>query len=611
MAQAAVHIDFQPIGRRIQIRPGATLLEAAQQAGVGLVAVCGGSGVCGTCRVRVLAGQVNPPTPTEKDELAAEDLAAGLRLACQVEVQGDIRVDVPRESLSAPQRTQVEGESLDVPLAPAVIACDVCLEPAAQTDLRSDWTRLLNGLTTTGVEVVVPQDRFVLAALPPALRDHGWRVRAAVRGHEVIAVGAVEHAPLGFAVDVGTTKLAGYLVDLTTGRTLAMDGRMNPQIAYGEDVMARISHAIQGADHAATLQQAIAGALNEMLIDLCRQAGARLPQVVDAVMVGNTAMHHLLAGLPVAQLGTAPYVAAVSDALDLKARDLGLEMAPGAYVHLLPNIAGFVGADHVAMLLATDTPGKPGVTISLDIGTNTEISLNAHGRLLACSTASGPAFEGAHIRDGMRAAVGAIERVRIADGRLSYQTVGGARPVGICGSGILDAIAQLRRAGALTEQGALLPFDRVRAADHGAEFVLATARESGHGRDVTLSRSDVGEIQLAKAAIRAGMRILLEEVGLTEADLDRVIVAGAFGTYIDVDSAITVGMFPPLPRERYFQVGNAAGMGARQCVLSVEQRRQAQQIARRVDYLELTNDRRFTDRFTQALALRPDCWDAG
>jgi uncharacterized 2Fe-2S/4Fe-4S cluster protein (DUF4445 family) len=249
------------------------------------------------------------------------------------------------------------------------------------------------------------------------------------------------------------------------------------------------------------------------------------------------------------------------------------------------------------------------VTVSLDIGTNTEISLNAHGRLLACSTASGPAFEGAHIRDGMRAAVGAIERVRIADGRLNYQTVGGARPVGICGSGILDAIAQLRLVGALTEQGALLPFPRVRAADHGPEFLLATAQESGHGRDVTLSRSDVGEIQLAKAAIRAGMRILLEEAGLTETDLDRVIVAGAFGTYIDVDSAITVGMFPPLPRERYFQVGNAAGMGACQCLLSVEQRRLAQQIARRVDYLELTNDRRFTDRFTQALALRPDCWD--
>ncbi|MEA3341269.1 MAG: ASKHA domain-containing protein, partial [Chloroflexota bacterium] len=326
---------------------------------------------------------------------------------------------------------------------------------------------------------------------------------------------------------------------------------------------------------------------------------------VEAVLVGNTCMHHLALGLPADSLGLAPYVAVLSDSYDLKARDLGLSLSPGASVHLLPNIAGFVGADHVAMLLATSIHETDAITVGLDIGTNTEISLAAGGRLLSCSCASGPAFEGAHIHDGMRAAPGAIEWVRFVDGQVEYQTIDGAPPVGICGSGILDAVAELRRVGALRVNGAMQSdgHPRVRGEGRGVEFVLVPAGERDAPRDIVVTRKDINEIQLAKAAIRAGVEVLLDEAGLEAEQVERVIVAGAFGTYLDVDSALAIGMFPPLPRERLVQVGNAAGMGAKLALLSRRCRRQAAEIARRVEYVELTTHTGFVGEYTEALML--------
>ncbi|MCZ7547019.1 MAG: ASKHA domain-containing protein [Anaerolineae bacterium] len=446
------------------------------------------------------------------------------------------------------------------------MAHTVQLEPATQEDLRSDWTRLCDALAAQGVQGPVTAPPSVMAALPGVLRRHNWQASVVLRcraaGCEAVRVGAPGDRPLGFAVDMGTTKLAGYLVDLQSGKTLGMRGRMNPQIAYGEDVMARIGYAMQSQSHLETLQRAIVGALNEMIAELCAGAGVGPGHVVDMVAVGNTAMHHLFVGLPVEQLGTAPYVAAVAQALDIRAADLGLEIAPGGYVYILPNIAGFVGADHVSMLLASNIPSMDGVVVGLDIGTNTEVTLNANGRLLACSTASGPAFEGAHIRDGMRASEGAIERLRIVDGKVQYQTIEHAPPVGLCGSGILDAVAQLRLAGIVSVTGAMAGNDRTVIDDvHGTAFLVAPARITGHGADILVSRSDVQEIQLAKGAMRAGVKILLEEAGLTEADIDTFIIAGAFGSYIDVESAVAIGMFPPLPRDALPAGGQLVGDG--------------------------------------------------
>jgi uncharacterized 2Fe-2S/4Fe-4S cluster protein (DUF4445 family) len=596
-------VDFEPLGRRLRVDQGASILTAAQQAGVGLVSICGGKGTCGRCKVQVLEGQVSPLSETEAKKLTTDEIARGYRLACQSEVLSDLKIHIPPQSLTAAQRTQVEGQELTVPVVPVVEGCDFGLSPPTLEDIRSDVDRVRDHLAPLGLGDLTI-DFAVLRQLSTRLRDWGWAGTVGLRGQEVVSFGPLGRKPLGLAVDLGTTKLAGYLVDLETGQTLAMAGAMNPQISYGEDVMARIAYAMEGEEQAAILREVVAGAVNDLARNFCNQNGHLPEEIVEAVVVGNTAMHHLFLGLPVRQLGLAPYLPAVSDALDVKAREVGLEMAPGGYVHLLPIIAGFVGADHVAMILSTQIAESDGMVLGLDIGTNTEVVLRANGRLISCSTASGPAFEGAHIKDGMRAAKGAIERLSITASGVEYQTIGDAPPVGLCGSGVLDAVAQLRQLGVLDERGNMGDHPRVRRTDHGPEFVLVAAEEGENGREVVITRGDVGEIQLAKGAIRAGINILLDEVGLSEQDIDRVIIAGAFGTYIDVSSAITIGMFPPLPVERFNQVGNAAGMGAKLALVSREQRARAAEIARQVEYIELTNDKRFVDEFAKAMYLK-------
>lgn len=600
-------IIFQPLGKRVQAEPGTTILQAAQEAGVALAAVCGGVGVCGECRVRVQRGPVSAPTLLEPDWLEDAEIAAGWRLACQTEIAGDepIVIDVPSESLSVMQRSQVEGEETPLPVAPALRVLDLTAVPPSIADLRGDWERV-RGIDPAAWQISAP----VLAELPDLLRAHDWRVRLAAVGNTALHFLPPGRAPLGFAVDVGTTGLAAYLVDLETGATLAVAGTTNPQIAYGEDVMARLTLAVRESNGRARLQAAIIGGLNELLHQVCDAAGTDPRDVVDVVAVGNTAMHHLLLGLPVYQLGSAPYVPAVASAISTPTAALGLEVAPGAHLYMPPNLAGFVGADHIAMLLATGVGEMPGVTLSLDVGTNTEVSLNAHGTLWTCSTASGPAFEGAHIRDGMRAAEGAIERLIWKDGELAWLTIGGKAPVGLCGSGILDAVAALRRADLLSVTGRMRndhPRTRVEGRDTWYEIV--PAQQSGHGRPIGISRADISEIQLAKGAIRAGIKLLVERAGLEERDIDRVIVAGAFGSYIDVQAALTIGMFPPLPPERFRQVGNAAGIGAKRLLINAEERRRAQALVQRLNYVELTHHPDFADRFSRALVLTPDPWD--
>jgi uncharacterized 2Fe-2S/4Fe-4S cluster protein (DUF4445 family) len=593
-------VDFEPLGRRARVARGTTLLEAARQAGVGLNAICGGGGTCGTCRVRVVSGQVTSPTEAERDIVVE-----GFRLACQTCVLSDVRVDVPATSITAPQRAQIEGLERPVELDPAVRSFDVASSAPSLTDLRADATRLHEALNQQHSVAVDRWDHGVLCQLPALLREHGWHIRLVIRDGEVIAVAPPGTAPLGLAVDIGTTKVAAYLVNLESGETLAAAGAMNPQIAYGEDVMARIAYAMDGEAHARELQRALVGGLYGLACELCAQVGRDSAEIVEVVLVGNTCMHHLVLGLPVEQLGLAPYVPALAYSYDLKARELGLQFAPGANVHLLPNIAGFVGADHVAMLLATGLHEAHEITVGLDIGTNTEISLAVDGRLLSCSCASGPAFEGAHIHDGMRAAPGAVEWVRLVGERVEYQTIDDASPVGICGSGILDGVAELRKIGVLRANGAMEPDNHphVRGTGRDVEFLLVPAGERGAPRDVIINRKDVNEIQLAKGAIRAGIEVLLQEAGLEEQQIERVVVAGAFGTYLDVGSALAVGMFPPLPRECFVQVGNAAGMGAKLALLSRRCRRSAGEIARRVEYVELTTHPHFVRAYTAALML--------
>ncbi len=600
-------VDLEPVGLRTLIEPGMTLLDAARRAGVEIVAVCGGVGACGKCRVRLVRGELTPHTPVEARTFSASELAAGHRLACQARPLGDVKIDIPPASLSTPQRLQVEGQESEVAVDPVVQPVDVTVVQATLHDLRSDTVRLTDALA----EQDIPRPFFgqpVLRDLSRRLREQDWSVRLALRrsNHRAEAVGVLhpEQALLGLAVDIGTTKMAAYLLDLATGHTLAKGGLMNPQIAYGEDVVSRIAYANRHPDGRHLLQTRLIESLNDLINQLCHEAGATYEQIVEAVVVGNTAIHHFFAGLPVRQLGEAPYVAAVTEPLDICACHLGLKLASGAKVYLPPNIAGYVGADHVAMLLATDAWRAQKPTVALDIGTNTEISLAANGQLFSCSCASGPAFEGAHIHAGMRAAPGAVEYVQIWEDSVHVQTIGGKPPVGICGSGILDVVAGLRAAGIVQRTGRFQPdHPRIVPWEGGGAFLLAPATDTGNGNDLLVTRRDVNEIQLAKGAIRAGVEVLLQEAGLMAQDIDTFIVAGAFGTYLDLESAIHIGMFPPLSLERFRQVGNAAGTGARQMLISSEQRRLAAQIGARVRYVELTIHSGFTPVYMHAMYL--------
>lgn len=600
-------IDLEPVGRRIRITSDETLLEGAQQAGVELSAVCGGEGICGKCRLRVVGGQVSPPTFSDFDFFEEEEIAAGWRLACQCYPESNVKVDVPPSSLATLQRLQLEGHEAVTALDPVVVAVDVQMPVPTPHDLRADTTRLRDALREQGIEDVTIGPAL-LRCLPTLLRRHAWQVRVALRGQEVVALLPPDAPLLGLAVDIGTTKVAAYLVDLGSGETLARDGVVNPQVAYGEDVVSRIAYANEHEQGRFEMQRRLVASLNELVDRLCQgiDTAQEVPcqrHIVEAVLVGNTAMHHLFAGLPVRQLGQSPYVPAVGEALALPAGELGLALADGAYVYLPPNIAGYVGADHVAMLVAARLGAIAGPAIALDIGTNTEISLAVNGRLITCSCASGPAFEGAHIHDGMRAVPGAIESVEIHDGTVMTKTVGQQRPIGICGSGILDAVAEMVGAGIIDDRGRFQEALSMQDGNGGRFFELVSAAETGHGRAITVTRRDVNEIQLAKGAIRAGIEILLREAGLSYESLERVIIAGAFGTYLDVESAIRIGMFPPLPLSTFHQVGNAAGIGAKELLLSNDARQALVETLSHLHYVELTVHPKFSSSYVEALTF--------
>lgn len=604
----SLKIDFEPIGRKGEFPEGTTLLENARALGIALLAPCGGQGKCGRCIVKVAQGEVSPPTLTDHRFLSAEQIAKGYRLACQAKPLSDCRIYIPPESLSITQRLQLEGQEIPAKPEPAIATFNLALTPPTLDDLRSDAERVIQSLKIFhGVEASI--DFAVLRELPERLRSGDWRLKTVVRKGEIIALLPPEAAPLGLAVDLGTTKIAAFLLDLESGRTLANRGLINPQIPYGEDVISRITYAIQKPGGAAELQKVVVEAINKATEEMCAEVNAHPSHIVEAVVVGNTAMHHLFLGLPVSQLGYAPYVPAVQEPLEVKARELGLRMAPGAVLYMPPIIAGYVGSDHVAALLAAGFDEIEGPALLLDIGTNTEICLvhrERSGRpdklpLTSLSCASGPAFEGAHITHGMRASPGAIESFCLEDDEVKFQTIGGLPPIGLCGSGILDVVAQLRKAGVIDSSGRMGSHQRVRKANGQLYFVIA---ERGEGLPpIVFTQKDVREIQLAKGAIRAGIEVLLRERSLSPSELQEVVLAGAFGTYLRPESALEIGMLPKLPLERFRQVGNAAGAGAKAMLISTKMRAKAENLAQQVEYIELAAVPNFAEIFAKAILL--------
>lgn len=602
-------IDFEPIGKRVVISPEESLLDAARQAGIELTSVCGGEGNCGQCRIKIVTGDVTPPTSDEEFILTELEILNGERLGCCTYPLSDVKLHIPTSSLLTNSRLQIESSIRDVDVDPIINAYSIEVQPPSLEYPISDLERMAEVIVQHGGQSSLFAEPAVVQQLSPRAREYQWRMTVYVRGSEIVGIGPYEHPPVGMAVDLGTTKVAAFLLNLETGEELASAGALNPQIGYGEDVISRLNYVRRNADGGKTLSEAVHDTLNELLGELVAQAGVSRDQVADACIVGNTAMTHLLAELPTAQLATAPYVAANSTAMDVKARDLGLETAPGAYVHILPCIGGFVGADHVAMVLASDMDQTDRVTVGVDIGTNTEIALAKPGMsfLSSASCASGPAFEGAHISDGMRAASGAIEAVHLLENGIQLKTIDQTAPIGLCGSGIVDAVAELRRWNVINDRGRFEKQNgRIREGRFGPELLLASARDSGSGRDVVITQKDVNEIQLAKGAIRAGLDVLLEATETSPDDVQEVIIAGAFGSFLNIESALDTGLLPYYPNAVYQQVGNAAAVGAKWALISRAERERARQIADNTRYIELTTFPRFNRLFALGMLFPSD-----
>jgi uncharacterized 2Fe-2S/4Fe-4S cluster protein (DUF4445 family) len=601
-------VDVRPLGAQLVSSSEEDLLTTFHSAGIGVESICGGIGSCAKCRIHILEGMTSDPTPQEEDQLSAEQLARGVRLACQVHPESDLSIYIPASSLTSEQKMQLDSELEVESPEPAVLSCELEVEiPTAPGDPGSDLYRVEKALRATAPEVEIRSvDLAGLRGISPLLREGKGKVSALVRGKELLGLAPAGSFPLGLAVDLGSTKVALFLYDLSRGILIASRGFLNPQVPYGEDIVTRIQHAVEGG--ASQLQELVVQGINDNLSVMLAEIDRDRSDIYEMVLVGNTAMHHLFLALPVEQLGKSPYLPATDIPQEVKARDLGIELSAAAVVYLPPPIAGYVGSDHLAAVAAARLWERPGPCLLLDIGTNTEVALQTDGHIRSCSCASGPAFEGGGLSQGMRAGDGAVEGVSIdpGSGKAQLTVVGGAPPVGICGSGILGTLAALAAAGIIDSSG------RIREGRPGTErrdkelvyYLVPAGEESTTG--VAVTQNDIREIQKAKGAIRAGIDALMAEAGLGNEDLREIILAGAFGTYIDPAAALSIALLPPVALDRIKQVGNAAGAGARSMLLSIAIRRQAEELASRLEYLELSAYPGLSTLFAASMYLSED-----
>ena len=630
---------FMPSGRRGRVAEGTAVLDAARQLGVEIESICGGRLTCNKCRIQVQDGYFpklgitsqadNLSAMTNDEAYLLEKLnSLDCRLSCQAQIEGDALIFVPEESRGQKQIIRKSATERAIELDPAIRQIYVEVDTAELGEHRGDWGRLQDALAAeTGLENL-SIDLRALRKLQPTLRRGKWAVTVIVwQEREVIDVfpGYVEGI-YGLAVDIGSTTIAGHLCDLRTGAILASEAVMNPQVTYGEDLMSRISFAIEHKDGVDKMHEAVIGALNKLGARAARSAGLQARQIYEAVFVGNTTMVHLLLGIHPQELGGAPFALANRDGMDVRARELGLRFHPGAYVHVLPAQAGHVGADNVGVLLAEEPHRQDDIMLIIDVGTNAEIVLGNREWLLSASSPTGPAFEGAQIEHGMRAAPGAIERVRIDPNTQEprFQVIGEEKwsdewqlspdiapeeqpqhlASGICGSGIIEAVAELFLARVLLPDGRFnpdCPSARLQWEGPKGAYILATADETTTGRPLRITQSDVRNIQLAKSALYAGAKLLMNRANIQT--VDQVILAGAFGSYIDTKHAMILGLIPDCDLAHVHAVGNAAGDGARIALLNKQKRQEAQALVEWVTYVETAVDPDFQDEFASAIHL--------
>jgi len=610
MLESEIPVTVSPPGKTLYVLPGTRLVEAVVAVELALDLPCGGEGTCGKCRVRITRG-AGEPGPAERRAFTPEELDQGFRLACQVVVEAPLEVEIPRTSLlaSAHKILARAGQTAEMEADPAVAKRWVELPPPDRANDEADLARLQRAVGP------IDADLSFLRQLPVRLRESQFRGTAVILGERLIDFepGNTESAACAVAVDVGTTTLVAMLLDVRTGDELAVAARLNPQTRLGDDVLSRILYVQQNPGGLAELQGAVAAAVNEMIGEVADEARIDRRRIYEITFSGNTTMQELLCGIDPRYLGEVPFVPATSAPVLVPAASLGIDIHPRGRAYVMPVIGGFVGGDTVSGILATSLTDSAGPSLLVDIGTNGEIVLWAHGKLTAASTAAGPAFEGARIAHGMRASAGAIEKV-VIDGRLRVNVIGGVPPVGLCGSALIDAAAELLRHGVLAPDGRLASPDRLPehvlpdlrdrlVADNGKPaFVLVPADESGTGKPVWLTQRDFRELQLASGAIRAGIATLLRREGLTPADLQAVLVAGGFGNFIRRKNAQCIGLLPhQVPRQRIRYQGNTSLAGARLAAISQTARAKAEQLARQTEHVDLSSDPHFRWAFAEAM----------
>ncbi|MBC7117945.1 MAG: DUF4445 domain-containing protein [Methanobacteriaceae archaeon] len=587
-----VKLTFEPLGRETETPPN-FILEIARDANITIRSDCGGKGLCGKCKIIITSinGKVSEVNKIEREHLTLNEIEEGYRLACQARaINGEITVFIPPESRIETRKVAETILETDVELNPPIKKIHLKLKKPTLKDATPDFERLKSPLGR------IETSLNILKRIPKFLRDANWDVTATLSYNRLIEIekGDTTDRSYGLAVDIGSSKIICRLIDLVTGEELAEDYSENPQVAYGEDIISRISYASKSDENLRRLQKMVIDAINKIVDKLCEKTGIKDNEIYEAMIVGNSVMHHLFFGIYPRYLGRSPFVPAIKDMINCQARELGIKINPEGRINSLPLIAGFIGADALADILVTQMHEKDETNMLIDIGTNTEILLGDKDKILACSSPSGPAFEGAHIKHGMKAVNGAIEKIWFSKG-VKYETIGKEKPKGICGSALIDLVAELYKNGIINKRG------KFTKGKH--EFIIANTDETGTKEDITVNEKDIDNLLVAKGAIRSAWTILMKKLGIEEEEISKVYVAGSFGRYIDVENAKIIGLLPDIPTDQIIFAGDIAIAGASITLKSIQKRIESREIPKLIDYIELSAEKDFNRIFARSIQL--------
>lgn len=602
-------VVFQPGDVLVDVAEGSTLKEAMNDTGLEFDFLCGGRGTCGKCRVRIAKG-LTTPVAREQEMLQVKELDEGIRLACLTIVHNDLTVELPNQK-ELKHNILIASEERAFEIEPQLNKVFIEVDKPSRETQSSDWRRLMESLVKQGYkDSELESSVSILRQMPDVIRGANNCVTAVMYHNKVAGIEPQDTTKtmLGMAFDIGTTTIVGYLFDLYSGQELSVASTLNPQTTFGADVISRLTFASHEENGLIKLQSAVIEAINKLIVEAVQKASVNQSQIYEISIAGNTCMHHIFLGINPQSIAVSPYVPALSEPLVLDASELKISINQAGKVFILPNIAGFLGADTVAVLLATELDQSEEIKLVIDIGTNGEIALGSREQIVACSAAAGPAFEGAQISSGMRGAAGAIDHVYYRD-KLEYSVIGGGKPLGVCGSALLDMVAGLVELGIINKRGKFLAFEQLTnpAAQRFKEnliqhegqgaFLLAKAGITGHGRPIMITQSDIRELQMAKGAMAAGIRVLMATSGIQARDIKEVLLAGAFGNYLNPHSACVIGLIPAELESKIKMIGNAAGTGAKLALLSSSEFRRAKDIAEVVKFVELGSYPKFNSIF--------------